>query len=216
VICLGTGSPGYTYLGCFKDQARGSTYGTGYLPISFSNQGGWTVDQCAMLARDRGYPVFSLQSQSECFLGSVADVAIMIAALQSTTDDDCSAIPCVQAGVPCPAARNKVFFLEGMPHFKHWCQVHVLMPHFRMKVEDKDVAVRPPGGPGDRNCHRNPFARCVPQLDRSSWPAECQVLLQDAGELISLWTPPASSRIWKVATVCTGRSQDVAMWATFQ
>ncbi len=113
---LGAGSPGYTYLGCFKDYLQGSPYGGGYrsLPVVSSRPVGWTVDQCAVLARDRGFPVFSLQFQMECWMGAVADVARMTAASLTAPDADCSAVPCGNGG-SCLSGRNKVFVLEGTP-----------------------------------------------------------------------------------------------------
>jgi hypothetical protein len=115
----GAGSPGYIYLGCFKDYIQGSPYANGMrtLPVEVVKSGGWTVDQWAVLARNKGYAVFALQFYSSCFMGSVADVARMIAMSENVTDAECSAIHCVQGG-PCPPSRNNVFFLEGMPHFK--------------------------------------------------------------------------------------------------
>ncbi len=120
VFCglLGAGSPGYTYLGCFKDMVQGAPYGDGWrgLPVDPYRSAGWTVDQCAAAARDRGYPVSSLQHTQDCFMGTIADVAKM--APQKTTDDACSPLPCTQPGVPCPLSLNKVYFLEGMPGFR--------------------------------------------------------------------------------------------------
>jgi hypothetical protein len=90
------------------------------LPVQIDRDG-WTVDQCAALARDRGYPVFALQWYHNCFLGSVADVARMIAVSLNTTDAECSTVPCVANG-PCVAGRNKVFFLEGRQLLNHLFQ----------------------------------------------------------------------------------------------
>jgi hypothetical protein len=86
------------------------------LPVVVGRLYGWTVDQCAVLARERGFPVFSLQFQSECWMGAVADVARMTAASLIAPDADCSAVPCGNAG-SCMASRNKVFFLEGISQF---------------------------------------------------------------------------------------------------
>jgi hypothetical protein len=120
VFCglLGAGSPGYTYLGCFKDMVQGAPYGDGFrgLPFNPFRSAGWTVDQCAVAARDRGYPVFALQHTLDCFMGTIADVAKM--ASQKTTDDACSGLPCTQPGVPCPLSLNKVYFLEGTSDFQ--------------------------------------------------------------------------------------------------
>ncbi len=110
-----TGLPGYTYLGCFKEEAQSSPYGNGLhsLPVSLTRSGAWTVGQCAVAARDRGYPVFALQGYGLCFISAVADVAKMIVASKNTTDDACLALPCAQAGASCPPSLNKVYFLEG-------------------------------------------------------------------------------------------------------
>ncbi len=86
------------------------------MPVVVGRLYGWTVDQCAVLARERGFPVFSLQFQSECWMGAVADVARMTAASLIAPDADCSAVPCGNAG-SCMASRNKVFFLEGISQF---------------------------------------------------------------------------------------------------
>jgi hypothetical protein len=117
--CLSAaGAPGYTYLGCFKEEAQSSPYGNGLraLPVFLSRSGAWTVDQCAVAARDKGYPVFALQGYGLCFMGALADVSKMIAASKKTSDDSCSALPCAQAGASCPASLNKVYFLEGTSH----------------------------------------------------------------------------------------------------
>jgi hypothetical protein len=113
------GSPEYTYIGCFKEEAQNSPYGNGLwaLPVSLTSSAGWTVDQCAVAARDKGYPVFALQGYGLCFMGAVADVAKMIAASKKTTDNACSALPCAQAGTSCPPSLNKVYFIGGNAMF---------------------------------------------------------------------------------------------------
>jgi hypothetical protein len=42
-----------------------------------------------VLAREKGFVVFSLQFYFECFMGAVADVARMLAVSQKTTDEEC-------------------------------------------------------------------------------------------------------------------------------
>jgi hypothetical protein len=105
----------YTYIGCYKD-GSGGPYARGQqtLPVSLTRTG-LSIDDCAVAARDRGYPVFSLQGYGVCFIGSMADLAKMNAAFQNTTDAVCSSIPCDRTTATCPSAVNKVFRLEGMP-----------------------------------------------------------------------------------------------------
>jgi hypothetical protein len=105
----------YTYLGCYRD-GSGGPYAGGRqtLPVSLSRTG-VSTDECAVAARGRGYPVFSLQGYGTCFMGSMADVAKMNAASQQTTDAMCSAIPCPAAAATCIGSVNKVFWLEGKP-----------------------------------------------------------------------------------------------------
>jgi hypothetical protein len=79
--------------------------------------GGLSVDECALAARDRGYPIFSSQWRRECYMGSVADVAKMNAASLKLTDAVCSPIPCNQTAATCPGFVHKVFLLEGMPGY---------------------------------------------------------------------------------------------------
>jgi hypothetical protein len=113
---IGAGSPGYTYLGCFRDVLQGSPYGDGgdrAFPVLLFSR--WTVDQCAAAARDRGFPVFAIQFRHDCWLGTVADVAKMIAASQKTTDAACEPLPCAEGSATCPASLNKAYLLEGMP-----------------------------------------------------------------------------------------------------
>jgi hypothetical protein len=108
------------------DYVKESPYGNGLraLPVVFG-YGGWSVDQCAALAREKGFVVFAVQAFSECWVGAIADVAKMIAASRNTTDAECSNVPCAQ-GAPCTLSRNKVFFLEGMPEFNPYFQQHSL------------------------------------------------------------------------------------------
>jgi hypothetical protein len=116
----GGGPPAYTYLGCYKDwggpytniDTRGRTFPVwiGY-DMSTRRWRRVSVDECAAAARDRGYQVFALQWYGACFLGSLADVAVM----HGRPGGICQDVPCAPSQQSCPGWTNKVFLLGGMP-----------------------------------------------------------------------------------------------------
>jgi hypothetical protein len=104
----------YTYIGCYNDGSNGPySDGQRTFPVML-DQDGMSIDDCAVAARKRGYPIFSLQWFGSCMMGSVADVAKMNAASQNAPDAQCSAIPCPPTEANCTGWTNKVYFLEGM------------------------------------------------------------------------------------------------------
>jgi hypothetical protein len=114
LILYDAGGPEYTYVGCYKEGSGPYPIGQRAFPVSVIGAG-VSVEECAVAARHRGYPIFALQWYNECFMGSVADLAKMNAASQKTTDVSCGLIPCNPFATSCPGWLNKVYLLQGMP-----------------------------------------------------------------------------------------------------
>jgi hypothetical protein len=73
---------------------------------------GITLDECAAAARSRGFPVFALQGNGQCFFGSMSDIAFISSSLK-LLDDSCSSLPCAASDANCPGMINKVYVLIG-------------------------------------------------------------------------------------------------------
>ncbi len=98
----------YVNQGCFMD-GNGPYQTPPYTPagrlLPAAIPGAWTVDQCAREAAKRGFDVFGIEVDGQCFMGSLADVAKMTTKVDDAT---CSNIPCL-AGLPCVGWAIKVF-----------------------------------------------------------------------------------------------------------
>ncbi len=102
------------YQGCFQDgngPYQTAAYGSGgrALPAALSTSS-WTVDQCARAAAIRGYEVFGIEVDGQCFMGTLADVTQMT---QKLDDAQCDNVPCVGAK-NCVAWALKVFSIGAL------------------------------------------------------------------------------------------------------
>jgi hypothetical protein len=119
LLLHGTGN--YVYQGCFQDgngpYRTSSYYNAGrILPAALTTRG-WTIDQCARAAAKRGYEVFGVEVDGECYFGALADVAQMTTKMD---DAQCNNVPCV-GGVDCVGWAMKVFSIGATPMHTHVC-----------------------------------------------------------------------------------------------
>ena len=96
-------------MGCYNDHGiYNSDMGMTAFPQKILD--GVSLERCAQEARSRRFPVFSLRSRGECFVGSMGDVALLNRESRKTDDTACSFLPCAINSDSCPIGILSVFF----------------------------------------------------------------------------------------------------------